>query len=520
MHDIRAIRETPEAFVAGWSARGVEDAHVVERFLLLDQEFRDATTAYEAAQSQQNSAAKGIGLIQGRLQQAKREEDFEQIDVWQAEFDRLRALAGTEGKAQLAKLEAERKRTEHIRDEYLAKLPNLAAADVPDGADEDGNVEVSVWREPRRTGPARDHADLGEALGLLDFEAAARMSGARFAVLKGGLARLERAIGQFMLDLQTSTPEGVDLHGYLEVNPPYLVRDEAMFGTGQLPKFEEDLFKATFLDKDAAYQIANDRTAAAEAYLIHKFHLSVTDQVNAGAQISDVLQSSFEAFQRDSRNIWAQSYFDAVEGELSKECRFLIPTAEVSLTNLVREQITPEEELPLRLTALTPCFRAEAGSAGRDTRGLIRQHQFHKVELVSITTPEASDAEHERMTTCAEAVLKRLELPYRRMLLCKGDMGFSAKKTFDLEVWLPSQGTYREISSVSNCGDFQARRMDARFRRAAGGKPEFVHTLNGSGLAVGRTLVAIMENYQDEGGRIAVPSALLPYMGGVTHVGA
>ena len=267
------------------------------------------------------------------------------------------------------------------------------------------------------------------------------MSGARFAVLKGGLARLERAIGQFMLDMQAGE------HGYLEVNPPYLVRDEAMFGTGQLPKFEEDLFRV---------------------------------------------------------------------GE-----HLLIPTAEVSLTNLVREQILPEEQLaaPMRLTALTPCFRAEAGSAGRDTRGLIRQHQFHKVELVSISRPEDSEEEHERMVRCAEAVLERLELPYRRMLLCKGDMGFSARKTFDLEVWLPSQATYREISSCSNCGDFQARRMDARFKRAGEKKTEFVHTLNGSGLAVGRTLVAIMENYQDEAGRIAVPTALVPYMGGVTHVG-
>ena len=320
-------------------------------------------------------------------------------------------------------------------------MKNLAAADVPDGEDENDNVDVLKWGEPRTTGPAKDHADLGEALGLLDFEAAAKMSGSRFAVLKGQLARLERAIGQFMLDLQT------DKHGYQEVAPPYMVKDDAMFGTGQLPKFEEDLFRA---------------------------------------------------------------------GE-----HLLIPTAEVSLTNLVREQILSEDEVaePMRLTALTPCFRAEAGSAGRDTRGLIRQHQFSKVEMVSICRPEDSEAEHERMTGCAEAVLQALELPYRKVLLCKGDMGFSAQKTYDLEVWLPSQNTYREISSCSNCGDFQARRMDARFKRAGEKKTEYLHTLNGSGLAVGRTLVAVMENYQQEDGTIAVPAALQPYMGGLKQVG-
>jgi seryl-tRNA synthetase len=276
---------------------------------------------------------------------------------------------------------------------------------------------------------------------MMDFEAAARISGSRFVVLRQGLARLERALGQFMIDFQTQE------HGYIEVSPPLLVRDEAVFGTGQLPKFAEDLFQTT-------------------------------------------------------------------------DGRWLIPTAEVSLTNLVREQITPAEALPLRLTALTPCFRSEAGASGKDTRGMIRQHQFQKVELVSITTPEDSDAEHERMTACAEAVLKRLELPFRTMKLCVGDMGFTARKTYDLEVWLPSQGTFREISSCSNCGDFQARRMDARFKRAGEKGSSFVHTLNGSGLAVGRTLVAVMENYQDEGGRIAIPQALHPYMRGLTHIGA
>jgi len=425
MHDIRAIRDNPGHFVAGWSSRGVEDAEkIVADILSLDLELRAAQTAGQDALAKRNAASKLIGAAMGR-------KDMEEADRLKAEVETLKGDIASQGEIEAAK-------GAELRG-ILAAQKNLAADDVPDGEDEAGNVETSRWGTPREGGPAKDHADLGEAMGLLDFEAAARMSGARFAVLKGGLARLERAVGQFMLDVQTTE------HGYLEVNPPYLVRDEAMFGTGQLPKFEEDLFRV---------------------------------------------------------------------GE-----HLLIPTAEVSLTNLVREQITPEEELPLRLTALTPCFRAEAGSAGRDTRGLIRQHQFHKVELVSITTPDKSDEEHERMTTCAEAVLQKLELPYRRMLLCKGDMGFSARKTFDLEVWLPSQDTYREISSVSNCGDFQARRMDARFKRKEG-KPEFVHTLNGSGLAVGRTLVAIMENYQDQDGRIAVPSVLLPYMGGLTHVGA
>jgi len=426
MHDIKAIRENPDAWVAGWSARGVEDAKgVVAGLLELDARLRAAQTAGQTALARRNESSKLIGA-------AKAKKDEAEAQRLMAAVESLKGEIAAEG-------EREREAGETLR-ATLAGLPNLAATDVPDGEDETANVEKKRVGEPPAIGSPRDHVDLGEGLGLMDFEAAARMSGARFVVLKAGLARLERAIGQFMLDLQTNE------HGYLEVASPYLVRDQAMFGTGQLPKFAEDLFRAG--------------------------------------------------------------------GE-----HWLIPTAEVSLTNLVREQITPEEELPLRLTALTPCFRAEAGSAGRDTRGMIRQHQFSKVELVSITTPEQSEEEHERMTACAEAVLERLGLAYRRMLLCKGDMGFSARKTYDLEVWLPSQATYREISSCSNCGDFQARRMDARCRPAGEKGTRFVHTLNGSGLAVGRTLVAIMENYQDEGGRIAVPEALRPYMGGMTHVG-
>lgn len=427
MHDIRAIRDNPEAFVAGWSSRGVDDARsVVDRILALDVELRAAQTRGQDALAKRNAASKAIGAAMGK-------KDMAEADRLKAEVEALKVEIAEAGEAETAK-------GAELRD-LLAGLKNLAAADVPDGEDENDNVEVLKWGEPRTTGPAKDHADLGEALGLLDFEAAAKMSGSRFAVLKGQLARLERAIGQFMLDMQT------DKHGYQEVAPPYMVKDDAMFGTGQLPKFEEDLFRA---------------------------------------------------------------------GE-----HLLIPTAEVSLTNLVREQILSEDEVaqPLRLTALTPCFRAEAGSAGRDTRGLIRQHQFSKVEMVSICRPEDSESEHERMTGCAEAVLQALELPYRKVLLCKGDMGFAAQKTYDLEVWLPSQNTYREISSCSNCGDFQARRMDARFKRAGEKKTEFLHTLNGSGLAVGRTLVAVMENYQQEDGAIAVPAALQPYMGGLKQVG-
>ena len=427
MHDIKALRENPETFVKGWSSRNRETAQAdVDMLLSLDTELRAAQTAFQTAQSRRNDASKQIG-------QAKAQKDEAKAAALMAEVEALKStLESEDGK--------QRDLGEKLKAE-LASLPNLPFDDVPHGADEHGNVEVRKHGAPNiLTFTAKDHADLGEALKLMDFEAAAKMSGARFVVLKGQLARLERAIGQFMLDVQTGE------HGYTEVNPPVLVRDQAMYGTGQLPKFEEDLFKTT----DGFY---------------------------------------------------------------------LIPTAEVALTNLVREAIIAEEELPLRLTALTNCFRAEAGSAGRDTKGMIRQHQFQKVELVSITTPEQSAEEHERMTNCAETILIKLDLSFRTMLLCTGDMGFGARKTYDLEVWLPSQNTYREISSCSNCGDFQARRMDARTRKAGEKGTRFVHTLNGSGLAVGRTLVAIMENYQDENGKIAIPSVLQPYMGGLTQIG-
>lgn len=487
MHDIRAIRDNPAAFVSGWSSRGVENAQaLVDEILTLDTALRAAQTAGQTALARRNESSKLIGAAMGR-------KDLAEAERLKGEVESL--------KGEIAAAEAEEARVGKALRDLLAAQKSLAADDVPEGEDEAGNVLVgSPWGVPREGGPSKDHADLGEALGLLDFEAAARMSGSRFAVIKGGLARLERAIGQFMLDVQTSE------HGYLEVNPPYLVRDEAMFGTGQLPKFEEDLFGTGYGLKDI---IQTTELA------IHEFAADFDGYRAAGLDVSAAQENAFADFREP---------FEAVlQRDLSrgKEHRYLIPTAEVSLTNLVREQILSEDELatPIRYTALTPCFRAEAGSAGRDTRGLIRQHQFHKVEMVSIAKPEDSEAEHERMVRCAEVVLEKLELPYRRMLLCKGDMGFSARKTFDLEVWLPSQGTYREISSCSNCGDFQARRMDARFKRAGEKKTEFVHTLNGSGLAVGRTLVAVMENYQEADGSIRVPDALVPYMGGATRVG-
>ncbi|QSF55887.1 serine--tRNA ligase [Brevundimonas fontaquae] len=533
MHDIRAIRENPQVYVAGWSSRGVDEADgLVADILRLDIELRRAKTTGQEALAKKNAASKEIGILMAQYQRWLREEDDDQAAYYLQLVEQKKSEAGAAGQSEIdaaARLERE---LQTELDGILAAQKNLAAEDVPDGEDEAGNVEVSTWGEPRRTGPAKDHADLGEALGMLDFEAAAKMSGARFAVLKGQLARLERAVGQFMLDLQT------DQHGYLEVNPPYLVRDEAMFGTGQLPKFEEDLFRTKRRSEDLQNRQRENRVRIEEgARWIEQFGI-LAPQL---ATFTTALKSAGVAMELDAGELMetliAQAHSqlatlrvgaDEIDRDFERLIQsgldpafFLIPTAEVSLTNLVRKTILSEDELatPMRMTALTPCFRAEAGSAGRDTRGLIRQHQFSKVEMVSIARPEDSDAEHERMTACAEAVLKALELPFRRMLLCKGDMGFSAQKTFDLEVWLPSQGTYREISSCSNCGDFQARRMDARFKRAGEKKTEFVHTLNGSGLAVGRTLVAIMENYQQDDGRIAVPTVLQPYMGGVQFVG-
>ncbi|VIO73969.1 serine--tRNA ligase [Bradyrhizobium ivorense] len=436
MHDIKAIRDNPTAFDAGLKRRGL--GALSPSLLAIDERRRAAILASEQAQARRNAASKEIG-------DAKKAKDEARAAKLMAEVAEL--------KTTMPELEIAAKTADEELTRELSSIPNLPLDEVPDGADEHGNVQHHVFGKQRDYGFApKLHDDLGTALGDMDFEAAAKLSGARFVVLKKGLARLERAIGQFMLDLHTGE------HGYTEINPPLLVRDAVMFGTGQLPKFEDDQFWA----------IKGELLATPNA-------------------------------------------------DLRSERLGLIPTAEVSLTNLARESILDEKELPMRLTALTPCFRAEAGAAGRDTRGMIRQHQFTKVELVSITTPEASKDELERMLACAEEVLRRLDLHYRVMTLCAGDMGFSAQKTYDIEVWMPGQGdggAYREISSCSVCGDFQARRMDARYR-GPDGKPRFVHTLNGSGTAVGRALIAVMETYQQQDGSIAVPDVLQPYMGGL-----
>jgi seryl-tRNA synthetase len=422
MHDLRAIRENPEAFDEALSARGAEP--VAATILEIDERRRAVTTRVQESQARRNEASKAIGAAMGRG-------DKETAEALKAEV--------TELKTSLPALEDEERSLGEELDALLAALPNAPHESVPVGADENDNVEVSRWGQQRNFDfDPKEHADLGPPLGL-EFETAAAMSGARFAFLRGPMARLERALGQFMLDLHTS------LNGYVECAPPLLVRDEALFGTGQLPKFAEDQF-------------------------------------------------------RTGDDLW------------------LIPTAEVSLTNSVREQILDDLSQPIRLTALTPCFRSEAGAAGRDTRGYIRQHQFSKVELVAICREEDWQAEHEHMIRSAELVLETLELPYRKVLLSTGDMGFSAKKTYDLEVWLPGQGAYREISSISWCGDFQARRMNARYRPEGEKGTRFVHTLNGSGLAVGRTLVAVLENYQQEDGSVLVPQALGKYMGGIERL--
>ena len=503
MHDIKAIRDNPEAFEAAWSAKGRSGA--AAEAVKLDAQLRAAQTALQVAQAKRNDSSKLIG-------QAKAKKDEAEAARLMAEVETLKGvMAEAGGKEGIA--------LQQLTD-LLASLPNIPAPDVPKGEDEAGNVEVRRWGDASKLPAGRlnnpkDHVDLGAALGGMDFEAAARMSGARFVVLKKQIARLERALGQFMLDLQT------EQHGYIEISPPLLVKDNALFGTGQLPKFKEDLFATTYFDWDEYDEIKEDFVGKIVRTHEDEIKTALLEALEAAGDSVDPTEFS-RGFSREYVSKIVQSYIGEIRQasvERVAQQRFLIPTAEVSLTNIVREQITDEAELPLRMTALTPSFRSEAGASGRDTRGMIRQHQFYKVELVSITTPDQSDEEHERMVQCAEAVLKALELPFRTMLLCTGDMGFGAKKTYDLEVWLPSQNTYREISSCSNCGDFQARRMDARFKKAGEKGARFVHTLNGSGLAVGRTLVAVLENYQDETGRITVPAALVPYMGGVTHIG-
>jgi seryl-tRNA synthetase len=442
MHDVKAIRDDRDGFIAGLSRRGIADAQTIAQDILdRDHGLRALQTRLQQAQARRNEASRLIG-------QAKARKDDEQASALMEE------VAGL--KDEIQKGEQEERLLKADLDSILASIPNIPAADVPIGADENGNVEVPAraFGVPPALGAAKEHFELGEALGMMDFERAAKVSGARFVYLTAGLARLERALGMFMLDLHTDT------FGYTEVVPPILARNHAFFGTTQLPKFEGDQFWAI------------------------------------------------------SGELLAEAGADAIRDQ-----RYgLIPTAEVSLTNYVREEILDEGQLPIRMTAWTPCFRAEAGAAGKDTRGMIRMHQFSKVELVSIATPEQSGAEHERMTDCAQEVLKRLGLHHRVMTLCTGDMGFAARKTYDIEVWLPGQNRFREISSCSNCGDFQARRMNARYRPQDSKQPRFVHTLNGSGLAVGRTLIAVLENYQESGGSIRIPDVLRPYMGGMERI--
>jgi seryl-tRNA synthetase len=458
--DIKWIRDNQDAFLKGLTNRGFDaPAATLNRILSLNEERRAAIQKLQEAQARRNTASKEIG-------QAKAKKDETSAKRL---MDEVAALKST-----IQEGEADEKRLDGELRNLLAAIPNMPAADVPVGPDADANKEVRKVGTPKKFAfQPKQHFELGEALGLMDFETAAKLSGARFVVLKGALARLERALSQFMLDLHTLE------QGYTEINPPLLVRDDTMFGTAQLPKFRDDQFPTR---RSSAPEVPPDLIDPVTGGVIK----------HAATPVKDTL--------------------------------WLIPTAEVPLTNLVREEIVDEAKLPMRVTAGTPCFRAEAGAAGKDTRGMIRQHQFSKVELVSITTPEQSADEHERMTTCAETVLKRLEIPYRTVVLSTGDMGFAANKTYDIEVWLPGQdegrGAYREISSCSNCGDFQARRMNARYKPKGAKDTRFVHTLNGSGVAVGRALIAVVENYQEEDGSIRIPDALKPYMGGLATIAA
>jgi seryl-tRNA synthetase len=497
MHDIRAIRETPEPYVKGWESKGLSGSALVAQITELDARLRAAQTAWQTAQAERNEASKKIGAAKAAKDEAEASRLMAQVETLKAKLE--------------AESEAERAAGQALND-LLAGLPNIPAADVPAGEDEHENVEVRRWGTPFAIANPKDHTDLGEGLGLMDFEAAARMSGARFVVLKGDLARLERALGQFMLDVQTRE------HGYTEISPPLLVNDAAAYGTDKLPKFADDLFRTDINPRAEAIAFAErQRDALADASVdsLAKLSRELRDSGMSEEVIRETVRGVFMSISADAERVALEKL---ERGEFPSR-RWLIPTAEVPLTSLVMGQIVAAEDLPLRFTALTPCFRSEAGASGRDTRGMIRQHQFYKCELVSIVEPDQSEDEHQRMVGCAEAILKRLELPFRTMLLCTGDMGFGAKKTYDLEVWLPSEGRYREISSCSNTGDFQARRMDARTKAAGEKGTRFVHTLNGSGLAVGRTLVALMENYQDEDGRIAIPQALHPYLPGLTHIG-
>lgn len=477
MHDIRFIRENRDAFDAGLARRGLPPQ--AEELIALDEARRAAVTEVQVAQSRRNEASKLIGAAMAKG-------DREGAEAIKAEVAALKdAMPAMEARAE--ELAGQLKAALEI-------IPNLPGADVPDGAGEEENVEVSRWGTAREFDfTPKEHADIAPALGM-DFETGARLSGARFTFLRGGMARLHRALGQFMLDVQTGE------HGYAECNPPVLVGDDAMYGTDKLPKFANDSFQ----------------TNISYANWLNSMIDRITDEVvDENPKVLDELGE--EGIKRATDRVREKWLADFAKPELTR--RWLIPTSEVSLTASVMGELLDESALPMRLTALTLCFRSEAGAAGRDTRGFIRQHQFEKCELVSIVRPEDSEEEHQRMTRAAETILERLALPYRKLLLCTGDMGFGARKTYDLEVWLPGQGAYREISSCSNTGDFQARRMNTRYRVAGEQKTtQFVHTLNGSGLAVGRTLVAVIENYQNADGSVTVPDALLPYMGGITRL--
>ncbi len=546
MHDIKAIRDNPEAFDLGLKRRGIfgdgEGQFSSAAILRLDEERRAHVTKLQEAQARRNAASKEVGA-------AKKAKDDATAEALMAEVASLKEFLGS-GEARERELTAE-------IEKLLAVIPNLPLDEVPEGKDEHDNVEVRRWgaaliarpsdADPHAaSGPAlapnaatfkpKQHFELGEALGMMDFETAAKVSGARFVYLKGALARMERALAAFMLDIHTAEAKDGS-GGYTEVNPPLLVRDDAMFGTAQLPKFEDDQYYGTSVRPLSAPIEDPTRFNSGIAEMVPRPQSSKSTDETMVQALSDLDLSSvdLELWQEivayvkrladlsDSFGIEYVKLSGTLADYFSKvvESRlWLIPTAEVSLTNLVRESILDEDALPKRFTAATPCFRSEAGSAGRDTRGMIRQHQFTKVELVSITTPETSLAEHERMTACAETILQRLGLPYRTVLLCTGDMGFASQKTYDIEVWLPGQDAYREISSCSVCGDFQARRMGARYRPNGAKDVRYVHTLNGSGLAVGRTLVAILENYQNADGSIVVPEALRPYMGGRERIAA
>ncbi|MBY0531035.1 MAG: serine--tRNA ligase [Xanthobacteraceae bacterium] len=469
MHDIKWIRDNKDAFDKGLARRGLSAE--AGDLIALDEKRRTVIAKLQAMQERRNAVSKEVG-------EAKKAKDEPRAQKLMAEVASI--------KDEMPKLEAEQQQFEKKLDEILASIPNLPAADVPDGKDEKGNKEYRRHGSvPNMAFKPKLHFEIGEALGLMDFEAASKISGARFVVLKGALARLERALSQLFLDVHTGE------NGYTEVNPPILVRDETMYGTAQLPKFEDDQF--------AAYR-------------------EVTIREREQREGQRLIAEWIGKHPTESVPIGAIYLMTDASKQASKDRFWLIPTAEVSLTNLVRDDITDEAKLPMRLTACTPCFRAEAGAAGKDTRGMIRQHQFTKVELVSITTPEQSAEEHERMLASAEKVLQKLGLHYRVMTLCTGDMGFASQKTYDIEVWLPGENTYREISSCSNCGDFQARRMNARYRAKDAKSPRYLHTLNGSGVAVGRALIAVLENYQNEDGSVTIPEALKPYMGGLTRI--